>query len=101
MVDAVEGAAEIQRELAERNAELVAERKMQFRIGVNQGDVIVRGEELYGDAGNISARLEALAEPGRICISRPVFDQVKQKLKFHFEYMGEQQVKNIAVQILA
>ena len=61
VVDAVEGAAEIQRELAERNAELVEERKMLFRIGVNQGDVMVRGEELYGDAVNIAARLESLA----------------------------------------
>ena len=96
VVDAVEGAAEIQRELAERNAEVVEERKMLFRIGVNHGDVTERGEELYGDAVNISARLESLAEPGGICISRPVYDQVKQELKLHFEYMGEQKVKNIA-----
>jgi len=96
VVDGVGCAAEIQRELAERNAELVEERKMLFRIGINQGDVMVRGEEIYGDAINIAARLESLAEPGGICVSRPVFDQVKKKIKLHFEYMGEQQVKNIA-----
>ncbi len=101
VVDAVEGASEIQWELAERNAELVEGRKMLFRIGVNHGDVMVRGEELYGDAVNIAARLESLAEPGGICISRPVYDQVKQKLKLHFEYMGEQQVKNIAEPVRA
>ena len=101
VVDAVEGAAEIQRELAERNTERVEERKMLFRIGVNHGDVMVRGEELYGDAVNIAARLESLAEPGGICVSRPVYDQVKQKLKVHFEYMGEQQVKNIAEPVRA
>ena len=101
VVDAVEGAAEIQRELAERNAEMLEDRQMLFRIGVNHGDVMVRGEELYGDAVNIAARLESLAEPGGICISRPVYDQVKQKLKLHFEYMGEQQVKNIAEAVRA
>ena len=62
---------------------------------------MAQGEEFYGDAVNIAARLESLAEPGGICVSRPVYDQVKQKLKFHFEYMGEQQVKNIAEPIRA
>lgn len=101
VVDAVEGAAEIQRELAERNAGLLEERRMLFRIGVNLGDVMVRGEEIYGDGVNIAARLESLAEPGGICVSRHVYDHVKQKLKLHFEYMGEQQVKNIAEPVRA
>ena len=101
VVDAVESAAEIQRELAERNAGLVEDRKMLFRIGVNLGDVLVKGEELYGDGVNIAARLESLAEPGGICVSRHVYDNVKQKLKLHFEYMGEQQVKNIAEPVRA
>ncbi len=101
VVDAVEGASEIQRELAERNAELLEDRRMQFRIGVNLGDVLAKEGDIFGDGVNIAARLESLAEPGGICISRPVYDQVKQKLKLHFEYMGEQQVKNIAEPVRA
>ena len=101
VVDAVEGASEIQRELAERNAELLEERRMQFRIGINLGDVLVKEDAIYGDGVNIAARLESLAEPGGICISRPVYDQVKQKLKHHYEYMGEQKVKNIAEPVRA
>ena len=101
VVDAVEGAAEIQRELAERNAELVEERRMHFRIGVNLGDVLVKDDVIYGDGVNIAARLESLAEPGGICVSRHVYDHVRQKLKIHFEYMGEQQVKNIAEPVRA
>ncbi len=96
VVDAVDCGAEIQRELAERNLELVERRRMAFRIGINLGDVMVRGRELYGDGVNVAARLESLAEPGGICVSRAVYDQVKQKLKLHFEYMGEREVKNIA-----
>ncbi len=95
VVDAVDCAAEIQRELAERNGELLEERRMAFRIGVNLGDVIVKDDVIYGDGVNIAARLESLAEPGGICVSRHVYDHVRQKLKLHFEYMGEQQVKNI------
>ncbi|MCH8077277.1 MAG: hypothetical protein IIC64_15845, partial [SAR324 cluster bacterium] len=101
VVDAVEGAAEIQRELAERNAEIVDDRKMLFRIGINLGDVLVKDGDIYGDGVNIAARLESLAEPGGICIARAVYDQVKQKLKIHVEYMGEQQVKNIAEPVRA
>ena len=69
---------------------------MEFRIGINLGDVIVEGERLYGDGVNIAARLESLAEPGGICISGTVYDQVKNKLALHYEYLGEQAVKNIA-----
>lgn len=87
---------EIQRELKARNAALSADRKMEFRIGINLGDVVVEGERIYGDGVNITARLEGLAEPGGICISGVVHDQVKNKLALRYEYLGEQTVKNIA-----
>ncbi|MCZ6557008.1 MAG: adenylate/guanylate cyclase domain-containing protein, partial [SAR324 cluster bacterium] len=80
VVDAVNGAVEIQRELAEQNTELSDDRRMDFRIGINLGDVIVKDDAIYGDGVNVAARLEALAEPGGICISRPLFDQVESKL---------------------
>ena len=95
VTDAVSCAVEIQRELAERNTELSDNRRMDFRIGINLGEVMVKGEEIYGDGVNVAARLESLAEPGGICISRPVYDQVKAKLELEYEYLGEQQVKNI------
>jgi len=94
-VDAVQCAVEIQRELKVRNAELPPHRRMEFRIGLNVGDVIVEGERLYGDGVNIAARLEGLAEPGGICISGTVYDQVKNKLALGYEHLGEQTVKNI------
>src|SRR2546422_1366704 len=95
-VDAVRGAVEIQRELRVRNAELPPERRMEFRIGINVGDVVVEGERLYGDGVNIAARLESLAEPGGLCIAGTVYDQVENKLSLTYEYLGEQTVKNIA-----
>jgi adenylate cyclase len=95
-VDAVRGAVEIQRELRIKNAELPPERRMEFRIGINVGDVVVEGERLYGDGVNIAARLEALAEGGGICIAGTVYDQVENKLSLGYEYVGEQMVKNIA-----
>ncbi|MHC4792539.1 MAG: adenylate/guanylate cyclase domain-containing protein [Planctomycetota bacterium] len=95
-VDAVNCAVEIQRELAERNAELPYERKMEFRIGVNVGDVVEEKDRIYGDGVNIAARVEGLAEAGGICISGRVYDQVENKLDLEFEYLGEQEVKNIA-----
>ncbi len=101
VVDAVSGAMEIQRELAEKNAGLPDDRRMDFRIGVNLGDVIVKDDVIYGDGVNVAARLEALAEPGGVCISRPVHDQVKAKLKLEYEYLGEQEVKNIAEPVRA
>src|SRR5712691_5537251 len=79
-VDAVRCAVEVQHELKVRNAELPDQRKMEFRIGLNVGDVIVEGERIYGDGVNIAARVEGLAEPGGICISGTVYDQVKRKL---------------------
>src|SRR3989442_12326675 len=95
-VDAVQCAVEIQRELKVRNAELPDQRRMEFRIGINVGDVVVEGERLYGDGVNIAARLEGLAEPGGICISGTVYDHIKNKLPLVYEYLGEQTVKNIA-----
>jgi TolB-like protein/lipoprotein NlpI len=95
VLQGVNCAVEIQRELAERNAELHEDRRMEYRIGVNLGDVIKEGERIYGDGVNIAARLESLAEPGGICISGFVYNQVKNRLKLEYEYLGEQSVKNI------
>ena len=95
-VDAVNCAIEIQRELAERNVELSDERKMNFRIGVNVGDVIEEEDRIYGDGVNIAARVEGLAEAGGICISGRVYDQVENKLDLRYDFLGEQEVKNIA-----
>ena len=95
-VDAVKGAVEIQRELGTRNAEVPARRRMEFRIGINVGDVLVEEERIYGDGVNIAARLESLAAGGGICISGTVYDQVKNKLPLGFTYRGQQTVKNIA-----
>src|SRR5215831_14459079 len=95
-VDAVQGAVEIQRALQAKNAALPEARKMEYRVGINVGDVIVEGARLYGDGVNIAARLEALAEGGGLCISGTVYDQVENKLPLSYEYVGEQVVKNIA-----
>ena len=96
VVDAVNCAVEIQRELVERNAELPHERKMEFRIGVNVGDVVEEESRIYGDGVNIAARVEGLAEAGGICISGRVYDQVENKLEFGYTFIGEQKVKNIS-----
>jgi adenylate cyclase len=96
VVDAVRCAVDIQRQMAERNAQVPPERRIEFRIGLNVGDIIIDDKDIYGDGVNIAARLEALAEPGGICVSRVVRDEVHDKLDFSFEDMGEQQVKNIA-----
>jgi adenylate cyclase len=95
VVDAVQCGVAIQKELQARNAELPENRKMQFRIGINLGDVIEEQDRIYGDGVNIAARLEALAEGGGIRISGTAFDQVENKLELGFEYLGEQVVKNI------
>ncbi len=95
VVDAVSSAVEIQQQLAEENTKLSAERRMDFRIGINMGDVVVKEDAIYGDGVNVAARLESLAEPGCICLSRSAYDQVKNKLKLEYEYLGEQKVKNI------
>jgi TolB-like protein/class 3 adenylate cyclase/Tfp pilus assembly protein PilF len=96
VVDAVECAVEIQRELKNRNAELPENRRMEFRIGVNLGDVIEEGDKIYGDGVNIAARMESLADGGGICISGTAYDQVENKLGLGYKYLGEQAVKNIA-----
>jgi adenylate cyclase len=96
VVDAVRCAVDIQRGMAERNAEVQADRRIEFRIGINVGDIISDSNDIYGDGVNVAARLEALAEPGGITVSRNVHDQVRDKLSFGFEDMGEQIVKNIA-----
>jgi adenylate cyclase len=94
-VDAVQCAIEIQRELKAKNADLPPERKMEFRIGINVGDVVVEGEQLYGDGVNVAARLQTLADVGGVFISGTVYDQVKTKLALGYEWLGEQTVKNI------
>ncbi len=95
VVDAVDCAVEIQKELKTRNANLPENRRMEFRIGINLGDVIEDGEQILGDGVNIAARLESLSEAGGICISGTAFDQVKNKLSLGYKYLGEQTVKNI------
>jgi adenylate cyclase len=95
-VEAVRFAVEMQQAMIGRNADLADKKRLQFRIGINLGDVIVEDRDLYGDAVNIAARLEALAEPGGICVSRAVCDQVRDRVSLAFEDLGEQQVKNIA-----
>ena len=99
VVDAVNCAVEIQRELTERNAELPDNRKMEFRIGINLGDVIEEDGQIYGDGVNIAARMEPLADAGGICISGRVYDQVVNKLGLEYEYLGEHEVKNISTPI--
>src|SRR5438132_1155328 len=96
VVEAVQCAVAIQRELRVRNAELPLHRRMEFRIGINLGDVITDGERIYGDGVNIAARLEGLAEAGGLCISGIVYEQIKTKLPLAYEDLGAQAVKNIA-----
>jgi adenylate cyclase len=96
VVDAVRCAVDVQTEVAERNTGVASDDRIEFRIGINLGDVIVEAGDIFGDGVNVAARLEALAEPGGICISRMVRDNVRDKLDLGFEDLGEQQVKNIA-----
>jgi adenylate cyclase len=96
VVDAVQCAVEIQKELKTRNAELPENRRMEFRIGVNLGDVIEEENNIYGDGVNIAARMESLADGGGICISGTVYDHIENKLSLAYNYLGEQTVKNIA-----
>src|SRR5206468_6768329 len=96
VVYAVCCAVEIQRGIVDRNAETPEAKRITFRIGVNLGDIIVDGNDIYGDGVNIAARLEALAEPGGICVSRTVRNQIRDKLPYPFADMGEQSDKNIA-----
>ena len=96
MVEAVQCAVEIQRAMVERNAEVPQEKRIEFRMGINVGDIIIDGTDMCGDGVNVAARLEALAEPGGICVSGRVQEDVHGKLDVAFEDTGEQQLKNIA-----
>jgi len=96
VVDAVRCGAEIQRAMVDCNAETTEDKRITFRIGVNLGDVIADGDDIFGDGVNIAARLEGLAEPGGICISRTVRDHIGDRLPYTFDDLGEQGVKNIA-----
>ncbi len=94
-VDAVQQAAEVQQAMTQRNENVPHEKRIEFRVGINVGDIIVEEDDIYGDGVNVAARLEALSDPGGICISGTAFDQVKSKLEFGFEDLGPQTVKNI------
>jgi len=96
VVDAVQGAVAIQHELKARNADLPPGQKMEFRIGINLGDVVVEGGRIYGDGVNIAARVESLAEAGGICLSGTVHEHIKNKLPLGYESLGKREVKNIA-----
>jgi TolB-like protein/Flp pilus assembly protein TadD len=96
VVDAVRCAVDIQRGMGERNADVPVDKRIQFRIGINVGDIIIDGGDIFGDGVNVAARLETLADPGGIMVSSVVHEQVRDKLSFGFEDMGEQIVKNIA-----
>src|SRR5210317_2244744 len=96
VVDAVQCAVAVQKEFQARNVEMPESRRMEFRIGINLGDVIEEKERIYGDGVNIAARLEGLAKPGGICISKTAFDQIESKLPYGYEFLGDQPVKNIA-----
>src|SRR5712672_1830755 len=96
VVDAVRCAIEVQQGMVERNADVPQEKRIEFRVGVNLGDVMIEGRDLYGDGVNIAARLEALAEPSGICISGTVLNHARDKVSFDVEVAGEQTLKNIA-----
>jgi adenylate cyclase len=96
VVDAVRCAVEVQRGMIDREREVPEELRIRFRIGVNLGDVIAEEHDIFGDGVNVAARLEALAEPGGICVSRVVRDQVRDRLDYTFDDLGQQQIKNIA-----
>src|SRR5215467_7690289 len=96
VVDAVRYAVELQRAMAERNTDLPPAKRIEFRIGIHQGDVIVEDGDIFGDRVNLAVRLGGLAEPGGICVSRVVRDEIRDKLDVSFEDLGAQQVKNIS-----
>ena len=95
VVDAVRCAVEVQRGMIDREPEMPEDQRIRLRIGINLGDVIAEEHDIFGDGVNVAARLEALADPGGICVSRVVRDQIRDKLDFAFDDMGEQHVKNI------
>jgi len=95
VVDAVHFAVDVQQAMAERNSKVPEDRRIAYRMGINIGDIIVEGDDIYGDGVNVAARLEALADPGGVCVSGTVYDHVKGKVELDFTDLGEQQVKNI------
>jgi adenylate cyclase len=95
VLNAVKCAVEIQKELEVKNVDLPDQRKMEFRIGINLGDVVLEKGKIYGDGVNITARIERLAEAGGICISGTVYDQIENRLPLSYDYLGEKSVKNI------
>ena len=94
-VDAMRCAVEVQHDLTERNSATPENHRLELRVGINVGDIIIEGEDIYGDGVNVAARLEGLAEPGGVCISGTVHDAIGNKIPVQFEYMGEKEVKNI------
>ena len=96
VVDAVAFAVEVQCAMGNRNADVPEDKRIVYRIGINIGDIIVEGDDIYGDGVNIASRIEGLAEPGGICIARNAYNQVKGKVDLNFEHLGEKEVKNIA-----
>lgn len=99
VVEAVQCAVETQQELSSQDPDLPDAQRMRFRIGINLGDVMVDGSDIYGEGVNIAARLQELAEPGGILISGPVYEQVHNKLSVGFDFLGRQQVKNVAAPV--
>src|SRR6516165_10059901 len=95
VVDALRCAVEVQRGMAERNADVPQDKRIEFRVGIHQGDVIIEEGDIFGDGVNVAARLEVLAEPGGICVSSRVHEDTEGKLEIAFENMGEKQLKNI------
>ncbi len=95
VVDAVRNAVEVQQAVAEHEADVPEDRQIVFRVGINLGDVVVDGDDIQGDGVNVAARLEGLAEPGGICISSKVYEEVRDRVDLQFEDMGEQEIKNI------
>ena len=98
-VEAVRCAAAIQQAIERRNGDLPEPRRMLFRVGVNLGDVMVGGDNLFGDGVNVAARLEGAAEPGGICISGAVYDQIRNKVDLSFDDLGERSLKNIGLRL--
>jgi adenylate cyclase len=96
VVDALRCAVEVQRSMAERNVDVAQDRRIEFRVGIHQGDIIIDGDDIFGDGVNVAARLESLAESGGICVSSRVQEDAEGKLEITFENAGEQQLKNIA-----
>src|SRR5438128_4154145 len=99
VVDAVQCAVAVQEVMAERNQGVPDDRRMLFRIGINLGDILIEGDDILGDGVNIAARLEGIAEPGGICISRQVYEQVYGKLAINFRELGPQNLKNITTPV--